>query len=410
MKMHDGLDSLQTRDSDDQPSLTDLLQPLWHARKIVAGLTLSVLLVGVIGTLYFAKFRSDGFLQFGGAIPLPLTKPAKDKELAPGIVLADYKRYSAAFSSAARFDSYVQSNNLTATAGVGDMRKVFATGTSVNKYIEPVYPYTKLDAKDLMEQPKDSSNNVIGLRINFDAKTPENAQRMVGLLGKYAIDSIVYLTYSDKLRFKHSELTAKETSLENDIIALKQKIEEYQRKGVALKQIVARYPSSSSQTSRQVISVNEDSARFLSPVTHLMSTEVEASEANEAILKAGREQKQTHLLIEYYDQAKNLIDSSQTGEAILRGLEPIKQRVFSNKDLNDELVKEVYNSISIDNQNAITLYLEKSRFIAGPTIPESRSVRLLTAVMVSLFAGLILSVLVIFGRNWWRRNRVRMGN
>jgi hypothetical protein len=398
----------------DMISIADLLATLWHARVLIVGVTLLMVTLGLSGALYSAKYKSEGFFQFGGAIPLPKEKSlqdkSKEKEASSGIVLADYKRYAAAFGTSERFAEFVQQNKLETVAGVDNLRKVFASRDGVAKLVEPVYPFTKLDAKELMEQPKDSSNNVIGLRINYEAGTAQNAQQMVGLLGRYVMDSIIYLIYSDALRFKHTEMTAKITKLDNDIIDNKEKLEEYRRKGASLKQIVGRYPESANQASRQVISVTEESARYLSPVTHLMTTEVEASEANEAIYKAKREQQQSILLREYYDKAKALLDGTKSGEAILRGLEPVKESVFKGKNLNDELIKEVYNMISIENQNATSLYLEKSRFIAGPSLPEHRSNRLSVVLAVSLLLGLLLSVLMVFGRNWWRENRLKMAD
>jgi hypothetical protein len=402
------------REIDQTISLVDLLATLWHSRELIAGVALLIMVLGLLGALSSAKYKSEGFLQFGGAIPLPKEKSLQDKnkekEASAGIMLADYKRYAAAFVTKERFTEFVQQNKLGATAGIDNLGNVFASRDGIAKLVEPVYPFTKLDAKELMEQPKDSSNNVIGVRISYEAKTAENAQQMVGLLGRYVMDSIVYLIYSDSLRFKHAEITAKITKLDNDIIDNKEKLEEYRRKGASLKQIVRRYPESVNQAERQVISVTEDNARYLSPITHLMSTEVEASEANQAIYKAKREQQQSILLREYYDRAKALLDETKSGEAILRGLEPVKESVFKGKDLNDELVKEVYNMITIENQNAVSLYLGKSRFIAGPSLPEHRSMRLSLVLAVSLFLGLFVSVLLVFWRNWWRENQLKMAD
>ena len=408
MDMRNGLNVVQEHDNGGA-TLSDRLAPLWHARRLIAAITLLAMLIGASTILYTAKFKSEGFFQFGGPIPLP-QKGLKDKEPGFGVSLADYKRYSAAFGAAGRFDDYLRDKQLATVDGVDGLRKTFAAPAGISKLVEPVYTFTKLDAKDLMEQPKDASNNVIGLRISYDAKKPETAQRMVDLLGRYAMDSIIYLTYSDSLRFKHSELNSKLTALDNDIIDLKQKLEEYRRKGKTLKEIVARYPASSEQSGRQIIAVTDENARFLSPVTHLMSTEVEASQANEAILKATRDQQQMRLMLEYFEHARQLAETSKSGETILRGLEAIKAQVFKGKDLNDELVREVYNSITIENQNATTLYLEKSRFIAGPTLPESRSTRLSTALLASLLAGLVLSVLIVFSREWWQNNRLKLGD
>lgn len=391
---------------EDSLVLSDLLRPLWDGRKIILAVVSITLVLGMAGSTLLTKYKSEGFFQFGGAIPLPDPVLVKNKDKAPGsgITLADYKRYSASFSASGRFEDYVREKQLTGIDGVDGLRNSFAAPGGVSKLLEPMYPFTKLDAKELMDQPKDSSNNVIGLKINYDGKTPKIAQNIVDLLGHYAMDTIVYSIYLDNLRYKHDEIVSKLTELDNKIIDLEQKLVEYQRKGTTLKQIVGRYPAAVNEAGRQVVSITDDNARFLSPMTHLMSTEVEALEANEAILKAKRRQKQLRLQLEYFDEAGKLINSTKLGEKVLRALDPIKERLFKNKDLQDELVKEVYNEISIENANATTLYLEKSRFIAGPTLPTHRSSSLLLALIASLFAGLILAVAIVLGREWGRTN------
>ncbi|MET3134755.1 hypothetical protein AAKU55_005057 [Oxalobacteraceae bacterium GrIS 1.11] len=389
-------------------SLTDVLAILWRGRKLIMLGTALAMVFGWCATLYLSKYRSEGFLQFGGAIPIVKEKSWKDKDVSPGIALADYKRYAAAFNTSGRFSEFVQQNKLQGTAGIYSLERIFASRDGISKLLEPVYPFTKLDAKELMEQPKDGGNNVIGLRIDYEGGSPENAQRIVGLLGRYAMDSIVYLIYSDTLRFKHSEITARIIKLDNDIIDNKEKLEECRRRGITLKQIVGRYPESLNQTSRQIVTVTEENSRFLSPATHLMSTEVEASNASEAIVKAKREQQQNFLFREYYDRAKGVLDASKSGEVILRALEPLKESVFKSKNLNDELIKEVYNSITIDNENALSLYLEKSRFIAGPSLPETRTTGLTMALMTSFLVGLLVSSLLMLGRSWWIANRLKM--
>lgn len=410
----------QDRDSNDI-SLLDVVAPIWHARWLVLIITVIVAIFSVAGAIYVAKYSSEGFFQFGGAIPVQDIKEPKDvkdskdskdlketKEPGPGITLSDYKRFAASYITNERFEEYVQDKKLNAAPGIDDLRKIFVSRGGIGKSITPVYPFTKLDAKNLMEQPKDSSNNVIGLQIDVEHENPQTAQQMVGFLGHYVMDSIVYLVYSDTVRFKQSELSTKLLNLENAIISKKEQLEEYRRKGADLKQILTRYPNSAQQQAQQVVSVSEDSARYLAPVTQLVTTEVQTSETNERILKMKREQQQTVLLREYYLQAKALLDSTKSGETVLRGLEAAKDRVFKDKNLKDEVVKEVYNTITMNNQNAINVYFEKSRFIAGPTLPSRSTARPVLVLLGSLVLGLFLSVILVFSRNWWRANKTRI--
>lgn len=385
--------------------LSDVLPPLWRARWVIIGITVVASGLGLWQGIHSAKYQSEGFLQFGGAIPMPSDRNIKDKEPSPGIMLADYKRYAAFFSTGGRFNEFVQQNKLETTPGVDGLRRVFSSADDISKLMQPVFPFTKLDAKELMEQPKDGGNNVIGLRIVYAAGSGENAQRMVGLLGRYAMDSITYLIYSDVLRFKYTEITAFITKIDNEIIENGEKLDFYKRKSANLKKIMARYPESANQTSRQVISVTEDNARYLSPVTQLMTTEVDTAATDELIYHAKREQQKSILLREYYGQAKILLDSTKSGEVVLRGLESVKLAVFKTKDLKDKTIQEVYNKITMDNQLAINLYLEKSRFIAGPSLPEHRSNRLSAALLRAFAMGLFGSVIVVLGRTWWIKNR-----
>ncbi|PKB22001.1 lipopolysaccharide biosynthesis protein [Janthinobacterium sp. 64] len=413
MKKQEDLPQQDTEQNENLGSLTDLMSILWHTRRMIIGITVTCIALGLGSTLYLAKYKSEGFLQFGGAIPLPAEKTAKTKDLKEppaGIQLSDYKRYSAAFGSRGRFDDFVHAAKLDNTPGIAGLRKNITSEKNLNAIVVPIFPFTKLDAKDLMEQPKESSNNVIGLRINYEAQTPEEAQRIVALLGRYTMDTIVYLIYTDSLRFKHLEITAKITKLDNDIIGSKQKLAEYSRRINDLKQIVARYPKTDVQNTSQVVTVTDENSRYLSPVTQLMTAEVEASTAQEVIYQAKREQQQYLLLRDYYDIAKATLDANKSGEAVLRALEASKEHAFKTKDLNDELVKEVYNKVTVDNQNSINLYLEQSRFIAGPSLPENRTTRLSTALMASALLGLFLGCMIALGRQWWLANREQLAD
>ncbi|MBI5626530.1 MAG: lipopolysaccharide biosynthesis protein [Nitrosomonadales bacterium] len=398
MQKQDNFSTPDVITNDDVISLTDILAPLWRSRWMILLVTLSVAALGLAGSQLFAQYKSEGYFQFGGAIPAD-----KDKE-PPGISFSDFKRYAASYMTSERFADFVRDKKLETTTGIDSLTALFASRDGLGKQIEPIYPFTKLDAKELVEQPKGISNNVIGLRINYTNRSPELAQQMVVLLGRYVMDSIAYQIYSDELQFKHGEIQAKMTWLENVIITNQELLEKYHRKGTDLKKIVSRYPDSTRQASRQVVSVTEDNARYLSPVTLLVTTEVQASEANESIRKAKRDLRQYALWLEYYDHAKVLLDQTKSGETVLRGLESVKVSVFKGKNLQDDVIKEVYNMITIDNQNAINLYLEKCRFIAGPNLPAHSTARPLLTSAMGTVLGLFLSVLLVFARNWWRGN------
>ena len=58
-------------------SLTDILADLWRGRKLIASGTARTVVLGLSGAMYLSKYKSVGFLQFGGAIPLSQEKTQK---------------------------------------------------------------------------------------------------------------------------------------------------------------------------------------------------------------------------------------------------------------------------------------------------------------------------------------------
>jgi len=387
----------------DEISLIDIVRPLWRSRWLIIFVTLLVVAGALAGTFYFKSYKSEGFVQFDSVIP-PVkgtntytytntntnTDADADADAGPssGISLADYKRYSAAFSSSEQFADFVREKKLESTVGINSLYRTFASSNGIGKQIEPL--------KD--------RNNIIGLNINYASRSPEIAQQIVSLLGRYVMDSIIYQIVSDDLKFRRNEIIFKSDQLNDDIITNKELLGKYSRKSVDLKQIAKRYPDSSKKAAAQVFFIAENGASYLPPVTQLMATEVQASEANESIRSAKRELRQNTLWLKYYDSVNELLDKTKSGETLFRGLESVKESVFKGKNLDDDAIKEVYNQITNNNQKAINLYPEKNYFITGPTLPTYSSPSKRKVLLVSLVLGLFLSFLLVFARIWWRDN------
>lgn len=396
--------------ADDEISLTELLVTIWRARWTIVVITSLVVAIGLSGSLLLAKYKSQGIFQFGGAIPLDMQKylGKEGKEAGWGIKFADYKLYAASFATTKRFTDFVQENKMESTEGVDALSGVFLSRDGILKFIEPIYPMTKLDAKELVAQANDSSNNILGLSIYYEDSSPEVAQQMVSLLGRYVMDGIIYHIFYDELRSKPEELRVKLSQFENTIIDIREQLNEYRRRAAELQKIIGRNRGSSDQNQRQVVTVTEESARYLAPVTQLMATEIQIAEANEAILKTQREQHQNELLLEYYDRTRPMLEGAKSGETILRGLEPLKESVFKGKDLENDTVKAAYNMITIHNQAAKSVYLDKTRFISGPNLPVHSTARPVRVVAISMMLGLFLSFLFVFVQKWWRENKLQL--
>lgn len=398
---------INNEDENSGISFTQLIMVFWRERRMISAITLAATAVGIGFTLAFPTYTSVGYLQIGSSLPIQL-ESKKDVEAAQGITISDYKRYSAAFNTSERFNDFIQEYKIENQTGIDQLRGAFSSRKGITSNIEPVYPFTKIDAKDLvMEQPKNGSNNIIGVLIRYEDKDPAIAKNMVETLGRYTLDSIMYIFYADFLRYRLSEIEAKIIRLENSIIENNMDLQEYERKSVDLKKIIARHPEANNTGIQAIVSVTEENARFLAPRTQLMTTEVQMSEANEKNIRARHNEIQYRILREYYLLAKKALDSTRSGETMLHAMTTISDTVFKNKNLKDENVQKVYNKISMENKEAISVFHEQSRFIAGPSLPQNRSTSLSKVAIISFMAGLILSLILAFGRDLLAANRMK---
>jgi hypothetical protein len=400
-------------------SLFDLLAIIWHSRWLVVTITALMVVCGLTWSLIRVSYQSQGFFQFGGVIPVvsegerdaPRDKDKgkeKEKEPVSGISLADFKRFTGSYATVERFNEFVLDKKLESLPGINDLRRKFTSRDGISKSVEPIYTFVKLEATGRIAPPKDGNTNVLGLRINYLHPSPKIAQQMAHLLGRYTMDSIVYLIYQDAVSFKINELKTRMTKLDSAIIDHQMQQEEYRQKANGLKEIIGRNPQAAAPGMRQVVTITEDTARYLPPVTLLMTTEVLAAESHEAVEKIKREQVQTALLLEYYESAKTKLDETKSGETYLRNLEAVKENVFKGKNLENNVVRQAYNLITVDNQTAIDVYLNKSRFIAGPTLPAYPTTRPAIAVAVSMILGLFLSTVFVVVRKWRHDKRMRL--
>lgn len=395
-------------------SLAQICAALWRSRFVFLAVMVSVTAITLVGLLHFAKYESEGLFRFGGAIPIPQTAEfstlanlgynAEDRKLPPGIGFSDYKLFAAFYSTRERFDLYVHDNKLDDTAVIRNLRARFVSPESVEDMLNPVYAITRQDAKNLVGKTDSTSNNVIGLRITFSADTPELAQKMVNTLGRYAIDSIAYVVYAGAVPADCAAIKTKLVRYDAFILSKSEHMAELRRRVAYLKDIAQRHPDLANAT-RQVVTVTEQSARYLPPVTLLATAEVEESEVREAIHRANSEKSKAALLLEYCERLKEVIASTNSGEAVVQSLEKTKNEVFKDKDLSDDVVKDVYQGVTIANRNAISVYLDNSRFIAGPTLPNRRNVRPSIAIVISLVVGFVCAAGVVIVKRWWVKNR-----
>lgn len=398
-------DAFVPEDLRDLVSMTNFLTIAWRQKLVILAIVLLSVLVGQLWSRMHVNYRSEAVLQFGGEIS---EDTVELKDVAPRISLEDYSRYAAAFFSAERFDEFVREKKLELTTGLVEARNTIVAPNAISRIVEPVYSFAGLDDKVGRKLSSNDNNGVVGLRIEYSNASPEVAQTVVNFLGQYAMDSVAYAAYADFFERKERQIKAKMAALERKIVDATIELENFRRKASSLKEIIARHPEATRLDPRQIISITEETAKYLSPVTLLMTTELQAAELRNSIPEIEREQKQNTVLLEYYNRAKLILDRTKSGMTLQTELESLKEALCASENVQDLSVKYVCSTLSSDHQIAANRYFYSNRFITPPTLPVHPTRSSLRVLMMSLAAGLILSLFYVFGRIWLRESKANI--
>jgi hypothetical protein len=374
-----------------------LLQLLWRRRWFVLIGIAFFTVLGVAALQLARVYRSEGFYQLGD------------------LSYSDYKRYNTSFFTKDRLAGVAEHLGIGESAVLSrEVWRVLNDPATRNRYVDPVFPFTKADARDLPEvlPEKNTSHLLIGIRYSYEDRTPERAQLFVRLMAESVRDGLLSGRLFEHISTNLSNATNDLRGLENKMFAQRFEKEQLARKLEALSKVLRKYPGSAPGDARQVISVEKGGAEYLSPLVQIVGIESKLADATAEFSRLTREREMAALRKDYYTGAKALFENSRMAETVLLGLEPLKENVFKAKNLDDDTVKDVYNGISVENENLRRYYFDGLRFVSGPTLPERPvSPRLVVWIPLILVGAFFLMAVIALGWDWvetnWRVIRQR---
>jgi len=148
--------------------------------------------------------------------------------------------------------------------------------------------------------------------------------------------------------------------------------------------------------------ISPESALGTSPISQLMGLQLELAKLDQKTEALMRQQKQVELYQAFYQQVHAAWQTQQTAERFVLQLPQILPEVFKNRNLDDEAVKEAFNSLFIEIQQMQNLWQENQRNLIAPGMAAVPTVRFALIGAAALVAGLFLSMLIVLFRAWWR--------
>ena len=402
----------------------------WRQRKLILFGTLAVTLLAAAVSFFIPKtYRSDGFYQLGNPEKQVRKnkndnkedkedkEDKKDKEALLekkkdfiGLPITLYNKRAPQFYNPDQLQFFVSQEKLFGEKDLKEIKSRFQTAAAIEEWIKPWYAFSKENLREFVQVSKDESNSVLGLKLSYEANSPQKAYNYVYFFSRYVQDCLLYVSLFDYIKEEYSMVISKLSENENDIIDLEYKLLGDTKKMLDIKAILTKYPEAAKIENRQLVSVQDEGFRFLAPVTQLVGIESALADLRRDLAELEWDKEKLVMRREYFSKCNDALNKlDRRGKIIFSQLESIKFEVFKNKDFRKGTVKEAVNDLSIDLQVFDLAFFTNCRFITGPTLPlrhikPRKSIIVVLTCFVSFFFFIFLTLVL----HWWQSNKKRI--
>lgn len=428
--------------TNDEIDLVQLVKVVVKRKWLIAAGTLLVTLAAVFISLLLPKvYQSSAFFRLSSGVDVDLEqlKEIQDKirdnlqndllynltleksmildeilenteTMMKNVSLPDYKKYLSRFTNPQQFFRFLEQKKEAGDKTVKELKRGIGTADDIAQWIEPVYAFTKRELKDLTQNPREAKNFVIGVQLTGEQGTPENARAFVNALGEFIKDSILHGKLGDYIVAQWNKSRTEYKKYDNFLVKDEFKLRQLMIKRGNIEQLMKKYPGSASMGSRELLSLDKNGHRYLSPVAQLVGIESHIADIKENLARNRRDQQVMGLKFEFFSKVKESMPGEKFGYAFLDRLMALKDSFFSQKELPDDAVRQVKNELAIDLDNFTNLE-EEMQFISGPTMSKNPiKPRKALFVAVGFVLGFFISVFLAFVIDWWTVNKRKIVN
>jgi hypothetical protein len=386
----------------DMLDLAALARILRRARLALVAGGLAGAVFGGVAAVSLWKYQSDGIYTLGAITAIePLSESAADRIRLPptgfpktyrftnGIKLQDFKLAYPQLDSE-KFRQFVSHVHAAPDTSLNRIVERLESPQSRAEMLSPVYGSTRADVRELGDQSKPVENLVLALQISFAASDRSQAAADTTLLGDFVGESLFASEAAALVARRLEQYGSEQLVLENELIRVRFAIGTTSDKIKQLQVLRHDFPDVGNGTSRQVVSVADGGARYLSPVAQLVGLESAMADLREEIAVNERKRNVARLLAKYYRDAGQLTRGSATSQEFFVSVEKLIKTSFS-RDGSDVELAEARNHALLDFQALRALREQGFRFSSGPT----GGFRDASRVWKTVAGGAVLGVLLV---------------
>lgn len=379
----------QAYEDDDEIDLRQLVSTLWAQKGLIAGVGVLGAALGVGGSLLSTKYVTEGLL------------------LTPSVSATDYKRYESVLSSGARLEEFLRLGAQSDTADGQRLQRLARTPNGLRESIKPEFALTEKDQKTFGIKPNgEAQNALVGMQIRYADKDPSNGTPLA-LLAEYVRDSVIKVDLADSTLADCSTYTTRAQELRNQQLEDDFTIRQEAQRIADLREIIARHPDAGAAESRQIVSLERGTERFLSPAAQLVAAEIQIADLKLAEAQRERERVASELKRKYYCDAEAALKQPISGRKLLAELQNLQTTAFQGRDRATDIVEQTWNELELERERWNNTYLAGMRFVAPPEGTEVRERKPGLAMGIALggVLGGMLGVMIALVRAWWRGSR-----
>lgn len=389
----------------DEIDLRKLAATLWRQRKTIVVIGVAGGALGLAVSLASTKHVSSGLFQ----TPRAYEKTAEpvDKDKVETISVANYKRYENTVLNPRNLQQFLEQRNQPDEPGAAEIGALARSTNQLRSAITPEFSLTEKEQRSFgIKLSSDDANALLGFRVRHEAGAPTNGA-VLALLGEYIRDSVMQLDLRDYMENQCKRHQSREVELRNEHLKAKFFIEQEEARMQSLQRLIAQNPNAAAVDSRQVISLEGNGARFLSPRAHLNASEIAVADARLEQNKRERDVVASAIKKAYYCEALKPLENLVPARQFLERLLPLQTAALANQDKTRDIVEQTANELTLELDNWRDSYLRVMRFVAAPETLEVKERKpslflgLLGGGMLGGFFGIAFALLL----SWWRNNR-----
>lgn len=431
----------------DEVDLVQLVKVLVHRKWFILIGTLVITFAAIGISLLMPKvYQSQGFFQLSRGVEFDIEELKKMQEqirddfqrnevgnrtiqkdllltevlhdnnwMQKNVSIPDYKKYSSQFTNPSLLRRFIEqySGNEKNKSELIELKKQvknrIRTSSDIDQWLEPVYAYSKKDLANLGQIAKDIRNFVVGIQVTGEAFNPESAGLLVSILGDFIEDCMIYGKMTEYIGEQLNQCRSQGRFYDNLVIKDQFKLKQLQAKRDQVKELLTRYPQSSSINNRELVSLELGGHRYLSPITQLVGIESHIADLKENIAHNRRNQQLMDLKVIYYTQAKKLLEKERFGGVLLERCIEFKNTFTTASNYPDDVKQQVMNELEMDIESFQGLKRDM-QFVARPSMSDKavKPKKALIAI-IAFILGLIIFVFLAFLSEWWHTNKKKIG-